>query len=401
MISIRTHIREALRQLCASKLRAFLAVLGILVGTASVVAMVSIGQLAENQILSQFKQLGINLLSVSIYPENNNASHSANPYANLSVSSANKLVSISDNIISVAPYINSYGGITFKGRSLQQGSAIGITPAIYHIAKLYVSTGRRLSFLDKNQYYCLVGYSIAKTLSQWVHAPLIGQQITVGKTVFTIVGTLAKWPASFFFNADFNHAILVPITTAIAIQKDAQINNLAITIHHTNSLEKTEKIIQNYITEHTIQQKVSIHSPKQLIDSMKQSANTMTLLLGLIGSISLIVGGIGVMNIMLVSVAERRREIGIRLAIGAQQRDIQMQFLVESITLSVCGGIGGMIIGIIVTYVVALYSHWQFAFFVMPPTVGALVSVAVGIFFGFYPAKQAAKLDPIQTLRSE
>ena len=400
MISTKTHIREALRQLTASKLRAFLAVLGILVGTASVVAMVSIGKLAENQILSQFKHLGINLLSVSIYSEGT-GTRSANPNASLSVHSAKELQNASPNIHAVAPYVNSYGGLAFKGHALNQGSSIGITSDIYSIAKLSRGTGRLLTFLDKDQYYCVLGYDTAKTLAQWTKRSLIGQQVTIGQTVFTIVGTLQKWPTSFFFNADFNHSILIPLSTAIAIQKSAQINNLAVTIYNTRELSKTEKSVTQYVTQHTIQQKVSVRSPKQLIDSMKKSANTMTLLLGLIGSISLIVGGIGVMNIMLVSVAERRREIGIRLAIGARQRDIQMQFLVESITLSICGGIGGMLLGILATYIVSLYPHWKFTIFLMPPTVGALVSIAVGIFFGFYPAKQASKLDPIQTLRSE
>ena len=398
MITLKTHFREATRQLFANKLRAFLAVLGILVGTASVVAMVSIGELAEEQILAQFKNLGINLLSVSVYPLGDN--QNANPEANLNIHSAENIVSASANIIEAAPYLSNYGSIVFQGHILS-GSSVGVTPAMFHIAKLNIAKGRSLSFLDDFDYFCVLGQALAQKMHGYTHQSLIGQQVKIGSVIYTVVGILQKWPVNFFFDNDFNNSLLVPIHTAMGLQKNAHINSVSLRIGDTSLIAPTEKHIKAYINKHTLQQRVTIRSPKSLIDSMKKSSQTMTLLLGLIGSISLLVGGIGVMNIMLVSVAERHREIGIRLAIGARQKDIQLQFLVESITLSVFGGISGMILGVVITYFVALSFHWVFELFILPPIIGALVSIAVGVFFGFYPARQAAKLDPIQTLRSE
>ena len=226
---------------------------------------------------------------------------------------------------------------------------------------------------------------------------MINTQIISGNVIYTIVGILQPWPSNFFFQTDFNTAILVPIQTALRTEANANISNLAIRIHSTAGMDMTEMQITQYLQNLT-QSQVVVQSPKSLIDSMQKSSETMTILLGLIGSISLIVGGIGVTNIMLVSVAERHREIGLRLAVGARQRDIQWQFLVESVTLSIFGGISGMLLGIVITLCVSLYSHWQFQLYLLPPMPAIN---RVGIFFGFYPALLASRLDPIQTLRSE
>lgn len=394
-----THIKEAFKQLANSKMRSFLAMLGILVGTASVVANVSIGQLSEEQILLEFKNMGINLLSISIN-SNDYSQSTPNPNDSLSLSSAMTLKQSSSNIEHVAPYISSYGDIIFQGKSLD-GSVTGIDPSMISIANLKISQGRQLTFLDKNSYYCVIGNQVYQSIKKQGFSNPLGQQIKVGSTYFTIVGVLQDWPSNFFFNTDFNSDILIPVQTAMAIQKNPIINSVAVKIFDTTQMHTTINKIKAYIKLHTINQRVDVQSPKSLIDNEKKSSQTMTLLLAMIGSISLLVGGIGVMNIMLVSVAERQKEIGIRLAIGARQKDIQMQFLFESVTLSITGGIIGMLIGLVVTFGVSLYSHWHFQIFFLPPLAGCLISVLIGIFFGFYPARKASKLDPIQTLRSD
>jgi len=398
-LSLRTHTREALRQLLSSKLRAFLAVLGILVGTASVVAMVSIGQLAENEILSQFKSLGINLLSVSIFSNNYDQTQS-NPMAGLSLQYAENLHTSSKNLILSAPYISSYGDVIYQGVE-QNASTVGVTPSMVPMAKLSLNQGRLLSFVDQGDYFCVIGSSLAQSLQKQNPNNLINTQIQVGDNIFTIAGILNPWPTNFFFNTDFNYAILIPISTALGMQKNNAVDNIALRVINTHLLPKTELEIKSYIKKHTIDQQVSIRSPKSLIDSMEKSSETMTILLGLIGGISLLVGGIGIMNIMLVSVAERHKEIGIRKAIGAKNKDIILQFLVEAIVLSIFGGVAGMLLGVLIAYIVALTKGWIFAIFLLPPLVGCLVTISVGIFFGFYPAYKASKLDPIQTLRSE
>lgn len=398
MMAIRFYISEAIHQLLCYKLRAFLAILGILVGTASVVAMISIGKLAEQQILNQFEQMGINLLAVSIMPKHYGDN---TPMAGLSFADARHVDSVSANIAQVAPYILQYQASRFDNTMLN-ASTVGITPAIFSLAKLKLQSGRLLSFLDTYDYYALIGYQLALDIKKKTGATsLLGKQITVGNNVFTIVGILQQWPTNFFFQTDFNSSILIPIATALKSQKNAAISSIAVRIHDIAQLSATKDSLTRYINAHTVQQRVNIQSPKSLIDSMKQSAQTMTLLLALIGSISLIVGGIGVMNIMLVSVIERRREIGIRMAIGARPCDIQRQFLIESVVLTVFGGVIGAIIGIVITFGVSLYSHWQFTFFLFPPMIGCLVSILIGTFFGYYPAQKASKLDPIEALRSD
>ncbi len=397
------HFREAIRQLLSSKLRAFLAVLGILVGTASLVAMVFIGQLAENQILAQFRSLGINLLAVSIYSQGDEYS-APNIHDSLHLDDAENLIHSSPNISLIAPYTGDYGNVIYQGNS-ENATAVGITPAMFNIAQLSLQNGRLLSFLDTNDYFCVLGQDLAKRVLTESHQKspesLLNTQIQIGNNIFTIVGILKPWPTNFFFNTDFNSSILIPLSTALGSQKNSSVDNIALRIKTTQELSKTEEQIKIYIKSHTRHQEIIIRSPKSLIDSMAQSSETMTLLLALIGGISLLVGGIGIMNIMLVSVAERHREIGIRKAVGAKNKDIILQFLIEAIVLSLFGGIAGMILGIAIAYTVAFIKSWPFAIFFLPPILGCIVTILIGIFFGFYPAYKASQLDPIETLRSE
>ena len=168
-----------------------------------------------------------------------------------------------------------------------------------------------------------------------------------------------------------------------------------------NEVDEVQVQIHNVLSQIIPGKQLFFRSAKQLIASMMTQRKTLTLLLSLIGSISLVVGGIGVMNIMLVSVVERRREIGIRMAVGARRKDIRYLFLIEAVALSLFGGILGVMAGVLTSYIIAMFAGWAFHLFFFPPFIGFLVSVAVGIFFGFYPAYSASRLDPIQTLRAD
>ena len=212
---------------------------------------------------------------------------------------------------------------------------------------------------------------------------------------------MGYWQENTFFNQDVNKALIIPLESSQLITEYATINNIVMQLKPDINIEAVQAKIQKILGTMIPGKQFFFRSAKQLITSMTNQRNTLTLLLALIGSISLLVGGIGVMNIMLVSVVERRREIGIRLAVGARARDIRHLFLVESVTLSLVGGVLGVIIGILTSYVIATFAQWPFEIFLLPPLVGFMVSVAVGVFFGFYPAYQASKLDPIQTLRSD
>lgn len=397
------HIQEALANLKAGKLRSFLAVLGILVGTGSVVALVSGGQLATRQALSQFAQLGTDLLSVSLSSESadgGGGAVSSSTKQKFTLEDALALKLTVPGIKNLAPYTTGYETISYQGVKLP-GSIIGSVGSLRDAIKIKMLMGRFVSVFDKYSSYCVIGYDLYQELkAQGVLDPL-GQQIQVGSTIFTIIGVADKWPESSFFNQDINQSIIVPIQTSMSISTYTEIRDIIIQLQPNAPIDQLQPAITQFMQKNYPNHQLFFRSPKELIDSMKAQSQVLTLLLGLIGSVSLLVGGIGVMNIMLVSVVERKREIGIRMAVGARRRDIQLLFLVESITLTLFGGIMGVILGIITSFVIAWFARWDFTIFILPPLIGFVVSVAIGIFFGFYPAYQASRLDPIKTLRSD
>ena len=185
------------------------------------------------------------------------------------------------------------------------------------------------------------------------------------------------------------------------VSRDAKINNVVLLLKSDVHIDKVIEQIKQIIIKQAPSLTLFIRSAKQIIASMESQGRIFTLLLAVIGGISLLVGGIGVMNVMLVSVSERKKEIGIRKAVGAKNSDIQLLFLVESVMLSLVGGFSGVVIGLIFTWVVAYFSQWPFSIHIIPPLAGFAVSVFTGIFFGYYPARRAAALEPIVSLRSE
>lgn len=185
------------------------------------------------------------------------------------------------------------------------------------------------------------------------------------------------------------------------VSKDAKINNAVLLLKPDSPIDEVINEIKEIINSQAPKLSVFPRSAKQIIASMENQGRIFTLLLAVIGGISLLVGGIGVMNVMLVSVSERKKEIGIRKAVGAKNREIQALFLVESVMLSLLGGVLGVVLGLIFTRIVAYFSDWTFTIYLLPPIAGFLVSAATGIFFGFYPARRASKLEPMVSLRSE
>lgn len=383
--------REAIINLLSAKLRSFLAILGVLVGTGSVVALISSSQLATAHALAQFKTLGTNLMS--IYLQDLGQSNSNTKQFQLSEV---PLLLKAPQVVKVAPFTLAFRNMDYDGNSLN-GQIVGATESFAEIAKLQLDSGRFVSYLDKNNFYCVIGAEIAKKIKTHTIHPL-NHQIKIGHTYCTIIGILKKWPQNLFISADLNTSLIIPLEASYYLSKNTHIENILVRlVQHPNiSLAKTQ--ISSILAKILPKKKPSFNSPEQLIELLTKQKATLNWLLIAIGSISLVVGGIGVMNIMLVSVVERRREIGIRMAIGAQQLDILRMFLVESIMLTMFGGFLGVIVGVLTSYFVALFTHWQFYFYLTPVILGFIVSVLVGIISGFYPAWRASKLDPIQTL---
>lgn len=393
------HTKEGFLNLFSSKLRSILALLGILVGTASVVAMVSGGQLATNEALKQFKILGTDLLAISI-TEAVDENHQVTSQSNLNLEQVNRLAETHPHIQDIAPYTQLYNPVQFDGHELN-GGVLGVTDSFARIVHVDLHDGRFISTLDKYALFAVIGHKLDEKIREISHKDSMGQQIQIGKDIFTIIGVAKPWPENSFVYANIDNAVMVPILTSTALSKYSTINNIIMRLAPEADIDQVQQHITQYINQEVSNKRLFFRSAKELIARMGKQSQIFTVFLGLIGSISLIVGGIGVMNIMLVSVVERRREIGIRLAVGAKRYDIRTLFLIEAVMLSLVGGTLGVIIGIVIAYVMALFQHWQFTFFILPPLIGFTVSVATGVFFGFYPAYKASQLDPIQALRSE
>lgn len=392
------HLTEAYVNLLSAKMRSFLAVLGVLVGTASVVALVSGGQLATEHALEQFKQLGTDLMSATIQ---NVSQQQSNQQDTLSVDDINHMVDQNNDVLEASAYALGFSPILFQGKTLH-GSIVGVTENLKTIIKARLAQGRFISDLDRTQRFCVLGNELANSILQPGEqvANLIGKQIQTNEAFFTVVGVLQPSAENMFFLVNLNKAMLVPIESALNMNRYARINNMVLRFSKDADLAQLKNALTVSMQQIDPRKKLFFRSPQEIINSMQSQNRTFTLLLGFIGSIALIVGGIGVMNIMLVSVVERKREIGVRLAVGAKQRDIMLMFLSESITLTLFGGLLGVLLGEAVAYLTAQFSGWTFHLYGVPLLVGFSVSALVGMFFGIYPATKASKSDPIECLRA-
>jgi len=391
------YINEGYINLFSAKLRSLLALLGIIVGTASVVAMISGGKLAEHEALQQFKILGTDLLAISI--TNDQADEQKNEFpSSLTVSQIMNLPMADENIFVVAPYAQLFHPINFDGLNLT-GTILGVTQEFFDVAHVNVARGRFISNLDSYNSYCFIGKNIYQEIIKNFFLNPIGQQIKIVKSFFTIIGVAADWPESSFIYTNINDSIIISAKATLFFEKNVPINNIIMRINSAANIDQIKSSAEQYLQAYSPHDQFIFRSAKELIAQMTKQTKIFTIFLGLIGGISLCVGGIGVMNIMLVSIAERKREIGIRRAVGAKRTDILYLFLVEALMISFLGGLLGVIIGTFISWCFAFFWHWSFAFFWLPSLVGFSISAATGVFFGIYPAHKASCLDPIDALR--
>ncbi len=403
---LKANIREAVRSLTSAKQRTLLALVGIVIGIGSVIAMVSVGTIVQNEALQQFKEMGIDIITIEKdYSSGADAEGKPGqafaPPASFKLADVLALSAQIPSLSMVSPYTQGGGGsAVHQGKPLERASLMGVTAAFQNINKLHVSEGRFLSDLDAKSQFVVVGSEIGSALLHNGARQVVGERIKVGENLFTVMGVLDAVPQSGLRRFDPNTALLIHLTTALRLSGDTEISAINARVSPTFSNSTAREQVMAYFASYTkITARVS--SPEDIIAQMEKQAQMFTLLLGAIGSISLVVGGVGVMNVMLVSVSERRREIGIRRALGAKRDDIKGQFLIESTILSIVGGLLGIVIGVGASVVICYFAHWQFVFSPGPILLGVGVSSAVGFFFGFYPARQAAQLDPIVALRAD
>ncbi|MBE9175452.1 ABC transporter permease [Synechocystis salina LEGE 06155] len=406
MIEFRESLRMATSMLLANKLRSSLTMLGIVIGNASVVAMLGIGQGAQELATSQLEDLGPNVLFVLPGSQRNRRA-SFNLPKTLVLSDAEAIADQVPSVAGVAPEINRR--LLVSHRSLNtNATVVGTTPEYPAIRNFSVAQGRFLNILDleRHRRVAVLGSEIADRLYQ-TQTPL-GQNIRINNITFEVIGVMETKGSSLGSNQD--EFIFIPLDTMVAqlvgrtSPYGIELSWINVKAQDGDSVRAATFQMENLLRlRHNIQNgedDFGVSSAKQMLDIVNTITGGLTILLAAIAGISLIVGGIGVMNIMLVSVTERTQEIGLRKALGAGEQDILSQFLIEAVIVSASGGVVGVVLGMAIVAIVGALSPLITIISPAAVVVSLTISGSIGLFFGVVPARQAAKLDPIVALRN-
>jgi putative ABC transport system permease protein len=416
-MNIPRTIHTAVTAITANKMRSSLTVLGVIIGVTSVISLMSIGRGSQAAITANIESLGTNLLFVSPGASEEQGVRGAQGSAtSLTMEDAEALVDpyLASSVAAVAPQVSAFGQIVVGGENAYS-QVVGVTPEYESVRNIPVAVGSFISSydVDRRSLVVVLGSNIAETLFGETNP--VGQTVKINSRQFTVVGVLQSKGSTGFGSTD--DMIIAPITTVqyrLSSQRTASGERTVQTINvQVVSADETDNAIEQITAilreRHRIvvgdEDDFTITSQQETVEALEESTQVWVIFLGAIAGISLLVGGIGIMNIMLVSVTERTREIGIRKAVGAKQRDILFQFLVEAALLSLTGGGFGVLVGWGISHFISgLNLGGTTITTVMSADIVILavtVSAAIGIVFGLYPAYRAARLNPIEALRYE
>ncbi|MDD4654774.1 MAG: ABC transporter permease [Bacteroidales bacterium] len=397
----------ALRALTNNKMRAFLTMLGIIIGVASVISMLAIGAGSKQSIRDEIGQMGSNMIMVQ--PGNGSfggVRQSASSMQTLKMTDYESLVRETNYLSKITPTVSSSGQVV-KGANNSPTTIYGVNEQYIDIRGYSVGSGNMFTAQDirKAAKVCIVGQTVVDNLFSAGEDPL-GKTIRFGKIPLKIVGVLeAKGYNT--MGMDQDDLILAPYTTVqkriLAITYLQGITAAALSEEYSNqAIEEITEILQrNHAIKIGQENDFNVRSQQEMMETMSSVMDMMTILLGCIAGISLLVGGIGIMNIMYVSVTERTREIGLRMSIGAMGRHILMQFLIEAVIISVTGGIIGVLVGVGASGLIKMIAGWPVSIQAYSIVLAFVVCTVTGIFFGWYPAKKASDLNPIDAIRYE
>ncbi len=384
------------------KLRTALSVVGVVLGVAAVIAMMSVSEGARREALRQFELLGLDNIVVR--------DRRLQPTPLLALEDARKLRELVPLVSGLSPLVETVERVSGPRRS-REARVLGVTPEYQNILRLEVARGRFFGPLDvdKQSRVCLLGAPLARAV--FGHQPPVGQSVRIGVEWHRVVGILAERSSDSrligaLASRDLNQSVVVPLPLLLGHSLDldphARVDEIWIQIADGQRVLELGRVVEHTLARlHPGAPSFELVLPRELLNQRLRTQRTFSVVVGSVATISLLVGGIGIMNIMLASVMERTHEIGIRRAVGATQRDVTVQFLAEALLMTLSGGLAGILLGLLVSGGVSSYAGW--ATKVSPGAVilGFAVSVAVGLVFGIYPATRAAQLDPIDAVRYE
>jgi len=397
-------MRVSLRSVTANKLRSFLTMLGIMIGVSAVIAMVAIGEGAKASVANQINGLGSNLLIISAGQARQGGISLGAGSLSLSLEDAAALQQ-KDSIADVTPAVSTRAQLVYQN-SNYLSSLEGTTEAFPQVRNVSLQEGRFFTSFEVSEQanVAVIGPEIVINLFANSNESPIGKTIEINRIPFTVVGILKSQGSSGMTNND--DKVMIPITTAMERLGQSSIRTIYASATSADEMFQAQFDIQQTLrSQHKLmpsqENDFTISSQSDILETAQSVTSVMTTLLSGIAAISLVVGGIGIMNIMLVSVTERTREIGIRKAIGATKTAIMQQFLIESVTLSILGGFIGIVLGVGAAWVVNKLGGVEIAITITPMLYAFLSSLLVGVVFGVYPAKKAAEMKPIDALRYE